>query len=137
MARLDRKPFPGYPAMPRDAYSNRDAFEKWKADERAFWKALSEREAAGGENDVVGVVCRFQIADGYATYVVTKAQPLTLAHVESGDCYQINAAHMRGLRASDVLAQKKYNAALRKMQAPQRQPLIALPPVPPYEPGTP
>jgi hypothetical protein len=129
MARLDPKPFRGYPAMPKNAHSDRAVFDQWKVDEKAFWAKLDAAEAALATDDVVGVVCRFQIADGYAEYVVTKAKPLTLALIEgSGDGYQINAAHMRGLRAEDVLSQKKHNAFLRGL--PRRQPLIALPPVP-------
>lgn len=128
MARLDPKPFPGYPTMPRDAYRDEALFQRWKAEEAAFWAKLDAAEAKLGPTDVVGVRMQFQIADGYAEYVVTKAKPLTLAHIGAGDGYQIGAAHMRGLRVEDVLMQKTHNAFMRNL--PRRQPLIALPPVP-------
>lgn len=53
-------------------------------------------------HDIVGEVIRFQIADGYAQYMVWSVKPLELIHLPLGDAWSIPEAHARGLRLSDV-----------------------------------
>lgn len=60
--------------------------------------------AVNGTEPLVGKVVRFQIADGYAEYIVWKAKPLQLVHLDLGDGYSIPPAHARGLRLADVKA---------------------------------
>ena len=47
-------------------------------------------------------VIRFQIADGYATYLVESVSPPVLRHIRFGDNYQAHDATIRGLRAVDI-----------------------------------
>ena len=56
-------------------------------------------------SNVTGALLSFSVADGYAHYVVTKARPLTVAYVDSGDGYQTHRATIRGLRKRDVEGQ--------------------------------
>lgn len=60
------------------------------------------REATGREDEVIGRIVRFQIADGYAEYVVFDTKPLQLVHVP--ESYNISDAHMRGLTLKDIRA---------------------------------
>ena len=46
---------------------------------------------------LVGALLRWQIADGYAFYVVTDDDPLTLAHVDYLDGYTVDPALIRGI----------------------------------------
>lgn len=80
--------------------------ESWDAyieRQDALYDKLTEKSNSLPEGEVVGAFIRFQIADGYANYVVTKVKPLTLQYVRLGDGYQVAAAHIRGLRKSDIL----------------------------------
>lgn len=66
---------------------------------------LIERSANLPEGEVVGALLRWQRGDGYAFYVVTKARPLTVKLVPTGDAWQVEAALIRGLTRADVLEQ--------------------------------
>ena len=56
------------------------------------------------EGQVEGALIKFQVADGFAYYVVTSEAPLVLQHVPAIDAYQISHAHIRGLRVPDIKA---------------------------------
>lgn len=84
-----------------------------RADE--VYRKLTEVSVSLPEGEVVGAFVRFQIADGYANYVVTKAKPLTLQCVALGDGYQIPMAHMRGIRKADILAMIKQEKAWNEL----------------------
>lgn len=79
--------------------------------ERKVWGELSERSADLPPDQVVGGFISFPVADGKAAYLVTKESPLTLQHVPLGDGYQIDPAHIRGLRKADVLAMMRQERA--------------------------
>jgi len=113
MAKLAPKPFA---AAPKIDWSDIDASI---AAERAFWKRIEDAEAALPEDEIVGVHCKWTVADGYAHYIVTKASPLTLAHVHMGDGYCVQPPMIRGLRTADVLAIKRQNAGWRKLCGPR------------------
>lgn len=65
--------------------------------------------------DMVGKVVKFQIADGYAEYMVVSEKPVQLIHLGFGDGYQIPDAHMRGLNLSDIREMVKSEEALARM----------------------
>jgi hypothetical protein len=113
MAKLAPKPFA---AAPKINWSDLDTSIQA---ERAFWKQIDDAEAALPEGEIVGVHCKWNVADGYAHYVVTKASPLTLAHVDVGDGYTVQPPMIRGLRKDDVLAIKRQNAGWRKLCGPR------------------
>jgi hypothetical protein len=48
-----------------------------------------------------GKVIRFQIADGFAQYMILDYK--TLVHLELDDCWQISKAHSRGLQKADII----------------------------------
>lgn len=77
------------------------------------WNELTERENKlladvqqwardNSRSDIAGSIVTFPVADGMATYVVWETNPASLIHVPMGDGYAIPAAHIRGLRASDL-----------------------------------
>jgi len=62
------------------------------------WRAEDEWYAEWSKGkDIV----RFQIADGYAKYLVTPSRT-TLKHIPIGDGYRIPAAYVRGLTKTDI-----------------------------------
>lgn len=84
----------------------------WQTGSKAQQAALEElekRSDALPEGEVVGAVIQFQVADGYAVYLVTKAKgnAIELKHIDYGDGYTIPPAHIRGLTRADVLQQLK------------------------------
>lgn len=83
-------------------------WEEFHKREAAAFTELENASDALQEGDLVGFVMRFQVADGYASYVVTKSNPrsVELAYIPFGDNYQAHPALIRGLRRSDVLREQ-------------------------------
>lgn len=89
------------------------------------WDALGKAEDEWLENklaenyqrqrdDIKGAVVKFQIADGYAWYLVTKLRPLTLQQVIGYSFeYSIPEAHIRGLRVKDIEDQLELERRLK------------------------
>lgn len=61
---------------------------------------------------LVGALLSWQVADGYANYVVTKDAPLTVQHVPFMDAYTVDPALIKGLDPGDVRAQLARSARL-------------------------
>ena len=51
----------------------------------------------------------FPAGDGNACYLVVKARPLTLQHIEIGDAWQVPYPQIRGLRFDDVKDRLKHS----------------------------
>lgn len=76
--------------------------------ERKALDALRAKSDSLPNGEIVGAVVEFSVADGSAVYVVTKAKPLTLAHVPAFDGYKAHPALIRGLRIADVTQQLQW-----------------------------
>lgn len=74
----------------------------WDEATKRFREELAAEAKQTNSGDTVGEIVRFQIADGYAEYMVWSEKPLHLIDVGGPDGYQIPVAHERGLRLSDV-----------------------------------
>jgi hypothetical protein len=103
MATLTKKPLPG----PWDEKNPTDWDARMKAEGNVL-DALQAKSDALPEGEIVGALIQFSVADGSAVYVVTKAKPLTVAHVPAFDGYRVHEAMIRGLRVADVLHQLKW-----------------------------
>jgi len=112
MAKLDTQTIPG----PWDNGIDADWEAHFKAESAAL-QELRERAASLPEGEVVGAFLSFPVADGFAHYVVTKARPLTVAHVPFGDGYRVAPMMIRGMRKSDVLAMVKRERAYARLFA--------------------
>lgn len=106
MARLASTPVPG--------------FDDYRAQTAAFEK-LQKASDALPDDQIVGGVLHFQIADGYASYLVTKESPLTVQLIPYMDAYQVSDILIRGLRKQDVVEmlarEKRLRAMFAKKQA--------------------
>jgi hypothetical protein len=83
-----------------------DNVKNWQKEEDDYidqLRAVLLRRKTGKN---IGEVLRFQVADGYAMYMVASTRPLELVHLPLGDCYQFEYAHL--LNAQEV--QKKIDA---------------------------
>lgn len=89
----------------KDSASLIEAFNKQDEALRELFKKSDEL----GDDEIVGTVLSFGVADGSANYVVVKERPLTLAWAPIPDNYQIPAAHLRGITKQDVLEQKRFS----------------------------
>lgn len=61
------------------------------------------RAELGGKHKLTGKVIRFQIADGYAQYMLWT--PTKWIHLDEIDGYHAHEATIRGMRTADVVAQ--------------------------------
>jgi len=80
--------------------------EKFKAELSAFCLARKKDKN-------VGEVIRFQVADGYAEYMVASTKPVELIHLPFWDCYQFEYAHL--LTAKEIQGKIDQEAALAKL----------------------
>lgn len=69
------------------------------------------------KNDLVGLVFRYGVADGYAQYVVLDTKPLRLVHLPIGDAWHIPDIVRRGLCLKDIQQQKERSEAWAKLTA--------------------
>lgn len=78
---------------------------KWSEKEEAELAKVAEQIRGRNPGDKLsGEIIRFQIADGYAQYMVESSRPLRLVHLNVCDGYQVLGATIRGLRLADVEA---------------------------------
>jgi hypothetical protein len=77
-------------------------YEEGRRQEQEALDRHAEAARAVEKGDLVGETIRFSVADGYAEYMVLKEEPLSLAHIASGDGYTVHPALIRGLILSDV-----------------------------------
>lgn len=70
--------------------------------ERKWLKQAKESLRAANPGEYVGEVLRWQVADGYACYMVMQEKPLKVVHLDIGDGYAVDPILIRGLRILDV-----------------------------------
>lgn len=75
--------------------------EAWLERKRAEFR----KKATG---DLVGEIVKFQVADGYAQYMIEKHRPFTLVHLDILDGYHANPATIRGYRLKDAQAEMEW-----------------------------
>lgn len=88
MAKLDPTPYP----VPADFVAQNAELDRL----HAYADTLDDSE-------YVGAIVRWQVADGYAEYLVTSmAGSGTLQHLPFLDAYTVDPALIRGLRKQDI-----------------------------------
>lgn len=73
---------------------------EYMKDEREYVRKVQEYAKASGNCAEAGEVIKFQVADGYAQYVVLTIKPVTLIHLPIGDAWHLQYANR--LTAKDV-----------------------------------
>ena len=97
-------------------YSNYDytAAQKreaaWLADVKSDLRKFHKN---GKPGELVGEELRWQRADGYARYIITREKPFCIAHLNIGDGYQVEPETIRGFRLIDAKVQIGREAKLR------------------------
>ena len=72
--------------LPKTSYQN---LSEWVTLEKQYKQDLKKHiRKMGYKGKNVGEVVRFQVADGYAEYMVLSMRPLGLIHLDLGDGYQ-------------------------------------------------
>jgi len=71
------------------------------------------------DGDLTGVMISFPVADGRAFYRVYKDNPISLEHIPFGDAWEIEEAHIRGLRKQDIIKMAKSARAIAKLFSPK------------------
>lgn len=72
------------------------------AAEKKWFSELKELLRKRYPAEYVGEALRWDRADSEAVYVVVCVNPLTIAHVEVGDAWEVEAPLIRGLNLDDV-----------------------------------
>lgn len=96
MARLDPKPYP----VPELTGST---------DFKAYAKEVDELL-----EKLKGRLYTYPVADGQAIYLVKSEEPLVLQHVPVWDGYMLPAAHIRGLKLSEIRNYLRAEEALER-----------------------
>lgn len=97
-------------------YSNygMKAYDKAVKDHIAKLKTwCEEHNASNGK--LVGETISFQVADGYAQYMIFSTKPLRVIHMSMADGYNADPILIRGLRVSDVKDLIKRDQAMKKL----------------------
>lgn len=82
-----------------------------KCDE--YVEKLKKWAKENGTCPEAGKEIRFQVADGYACYIVVSLKPVALIHVDTLDAYQYQYAHR--LTAKDVREEVRKLEAINKL----------------------
>lgn len=88
----------------------------------ALYKLMAEVDEAAGD-DLVGKHIRFQVADGYAEYIITKENKTTVSvvHIPVGDGYEfpgvVNGVLMKSVANRQVKMAKAWKAMSRDDEA--------------------
>jgi hypothetical protein len=78
--------------VPSFDWKNIDQYNK---DCEQFYVDLKDFIVANGHKGKnVGKVVRYQVADGYAEYMVVSMKPLSLVHIPLGDAYEFGFMHL-------------------------------------------
>lgn len=110
MAKLDKK------IAFNNAKKPGESWEDFAEREQAMMKELSDRSAkVDPEGDLTGALIRFQVADGYAHYLVSQHEPLTVQHVPYMDAYQARPETIRGINKNTVRQMLRGDRALARM----------------------
>jgi len=112
MAQLSKKAHPGFEQR------EGEGFEACFNRQQALLNELEAAAAKAPDGEILGGIVKFQVADGYAMYLVVKEKPLTLQHLRFGDGYQVDYALIRGLRRVDVQAHIKREKAWSRLVPP-------------------
>jgi hypothetical protein len=83
-----------------------EQFDARMARWREAYDALYRISVALTGDAIIGGLIRFEVADNYAYYLVTREKPLKLQLIPYG--YEVADAHIRGLRRADVLGLVKF-----------------------------
>lgn len=100
-------------------YQYAPASELYEEQHIEFDKLQQESDALP-IGELVGFIMSFPIADGYANYRVVSTKPFEIEHLGFGDCYQIPAAHIRGLCLEDAKLQQRQRKQICKMFPPMK-----------------
>jgi len=98
-------------AIPKLDFSN---IEAWKADEARYIDEMKKFcKERNSQQEHVGEIIRFPVADGYACYMVAAISPVQLIHLEIGDAW--NFQYAKNLTKKDVLAEIKKEKAIKEL----------------------
>ena len=98
--------------VPDIPYRDPDYRAKRREQLQAIKKTVKDKRP---NDELAGEILQFQVADGYAQYLVKSSKPLTLQHVQDGDGYSVHHALIRGLRLEDVRDQVESHRKMREL----------------------
>lgn len=91
--------------------------ELWEAMDKRMREVESLREEApdNPEEEIVGAILSFNVADGKALYRVVNDDPVQLQHLSLGDNYTIPDAQIRGMQKEHVISKIKQQNKLAEI----------------------
>lgn len=97
----------------------RDNFKAYHKACDEYAERLQQWARDNGKGSLAGEMVRFQVADGYAQYIVFSLRPVKLIHVDVSDAYQFQYAHR--LTAQDIKEQIRREKALDELFSRPRE----------------
>lgn len=105
---------PGFPTYEDLSEKGVQPLEAMKIIEAEFGK-LQEKSDSLKSGEIVGGLLSFPVGDGYACYVVTVDQPLTVAWAPTIDEWSAPAPLLRGLNRTDVEKMLEMRRGIKKI----------------------
>ena len=86
----------------KNPVTNLKDIKAWKEDEERYINEVREfcKSESDCDSDYVGKIAKFQVADGYAEYMVFSIKPLELLHLDVGDAWDYQ--HIERLKVKDI-----------------------------------
>ena len=88
--------------------------DNWIKEEQRYIDQIKAHNKSMGYNGKnMGEILKFQVADGYAEYMVLQMRPLSLIHLDIMDGYQFQYAHL--MTAKEVNEQLERQRVMAKL----------------------
>ncbi len=86
----------------------------YREDEEKYVKQIKDfvTKRKAGKN--IGEIVRFQVADGYAEYMVASMKPLELVHLPTGDAWEYQ--YINRLTVKDIQQRLDFETSLTKFR---------------------
>lgn len=95
-------------------WDHKKTYEENVAEEKTYLETLKDMLVKRKPTQkLVGEIIKFQVADGYAQYMVASMTPLELVHIPLGDAWDFHYAHR--LTKKDVEEKIKNQKALEEL----------------------
>ena len=106
--------FPNEITFPEFQWKDQNKYEKDVQEAKDKLKVFCKENSKCPD---AGKIISFQIADGYAQYMIFKYSEII--HIPEGDAYQIHDATARGLRKADIVNMLKAEKLMDSLFTPK------------------
>lgn len=88
-------------------------FSKYEEECQKYREAVKKIVLQRKSGKHIGEILRFQVADGYAEYMVANLSPVQLVHIPLGDAWEFEYAHL--FTKKEVVSKIEQQEAIKKL----------------------